>query len=186
MPPRQDMSTQAGIFEPMANHCDNRVVISGDAKALAVVRDELASPGDYGGILDLDFMKIARPPDDLDGEELRSWKQANWGCESQPGEYDVILRDEGPGKLVYVFVTHWTQPRALIRTLAESHPEVIVEFTYTELDSRLAGTRRWEDGWLVEAIAAEPESEAVVELLEGKWPTMAEVAREYYFGMDDD
>jgi hypothetical protein len=166
----------------MANYCENRLRVSGQAQDLARFQAQMAGIAESGETSELVFDAVLPAPLDLEGPDLWAWRKEHWGVEAAPGPHDVMLvEDNDPGGIIYIFPTKWTAPRGLVAALATRFPELTFDYCYTEFDSRLAGHVRYKSGQEAQTpLVAPANQDMVVALLDKFWPEMAESAREYY------
>lgn len=139
----------------MPNHITNRLIIQGPEQDLAkLVKQVSAAP------LDHHFAKVAEdsnvpvfsfdnivpmPPEVFRGDLSREdetkfpgtlnwygWSCKFWGTKWNC--YDVSIEQE-EGCVVYRFDTAWSSPNPVIKVLAASYPNLVIEHTYIDEDS---------------------------------------------------
>lgn len=123
----------------MPNWVFSRLTVDGGPAALTLLAERLCGPDDSGEMSPFTFSRVLARP--VDADPVR-WNLANWGVkhdacradtDHEPAPTDTKT-DAGSGlvRLVYTFVTAWSQPEPLVALLSAQEPACTFTLDYEE------------------------------------------------------
>ena len=141
----------------MPNHCENDLIITGDAAAVTAVLEKVDGGVDErGNRIYLDFEKVIPMPSEYSsGDGWYDWRCANWGTKWNSYWYGEKLEkkikkgNQIKLKVTLTFSTAWSPPTPVIEALITQFPACEFDLKYYECGGGFKGHFKGKNGSVV-------------------------------------